>query len=233
MTTVVLTSEHEMKSARKLGYPVTMHHGELEEESTLKVIRWGNGYGREFRKTLNKGSCIALNVDKPAALEKMAEVVQTPAVFTGRVPRGLKVVIRPMTHSMGEDFRVVTGPTTVPSGYYAKEWIESTKEYRCWFANGRTLAAKRVPMPDSTEEANPCRSKWGYSFIDSDGAPKLRTETLAAARAMGLDFGASDVIWSQDDEKYFFLEMNTAPSLDHDKVLSFFQTNLKAMLTAL
>ena len=40
---------------------------------------------------------------------------------------------------------------------------------------------------------------------------------------LGLDIGAVDVLWEQEARKYYFLEANTACSLDHKRVLDFFK----------
>jgi hypothetical protein len=58
-----------------------------------------------------------------------------------------------------------------------------------------------------------------------------------ARQAIPLDFGAVDVLWKDGDGDvpgaYYFLEFNSAPSLDHDRVLGHFQTHLQAILRTL
>jgi glutathione synthase/RimK-type ligase-like ATP-grasp enzyme len=36
---------------------------------------------------------------------------------------------------------------------------------------------------------------------------------LAAVSALGLDFGAVDIIWNEREDKCYVLEVNTAPGL--------------------
>jgi len=43
--------------------------------------------------------------------------------------------------------------------------------------------------------------------------PKVKREAVRATQALGLDFGAVDVIWNQKNEAAYVLEVNTAPGI--------------------
>jgi len=52
-----------------------------------------------------------------------------------------------------------------------------------------------------------CRDNLNYDY-------ELEGEAIKAVNALGLDFGAVDVIWNQHENRYYVLEVNTAPGLD-------------------
>lgn len=233
--TVVLTRPQNAVSAVKLGYPVVMASADVPSGSA--VIRWGNGTEPDKRgwpMVLNKKSVLELSTDKLEALRSMNRVVNTPTIYLDRIPHSTKAVIRPANHAEGSDFSVVTGPCFVPDGHHGTEFISPSREYRVWFVRGNYLVAKRVPRLSEGQSAEDlCRSKWGYSFV-SECFPKLAEEMAKARTAIPLDFGAVDVLWKDGSGgqpgKYYFLEFNSAPSLDHDRVKDFFKTHLQAIL---
>lgn len=224
---IVLSHEREKLSARKLGHPVVEHAEDIPRTDDITVIRWGNrtlNSEREFAHVVNKASAIKKSVNKPLALETMRTAVRTPDVYTTQVPRGVCAVIRPICHTSGVDFEMHDGPYTIPEGHYGKKFIHAEKEYRAWFAGDDVMMARRTSMRGQTDPTN--RSGWGYAFFGRTEGRTLREKALAAKRTLGLDFGAADVLWDASAGEYVFLEMNTAPSLDHPEVLEFFRTRL-------
>lgn len=217
------------ESARDMGFPTFRtnefpHHKKQYRESL--VIRWGNsclfetndGKTREFKNVANPSSAIALNCDKYRARRTFAKVVNTPKDFKSLVPRGEYAVVRPESHAAGSGFQVVEGPFVVPAWHYASEFVKTDKEYRVWFADGKTFAGQRVALHGESNKM-PCRSNWGYSYRDVPA--KLHADTLLAAAEIGLTFGAADVLIK--GSKYYFLELNSAPSVDAPSVCRFFK----------
>lgn len=195
------------------------------------IIRWGigkrnkgrDGYIRDFDHTINRGFNIKSNYNKKLSLEKLSKVVKTPKIYNRFVPNRQNAVIRPFRHSSGDDFNVVNGPFYIPQNYYGTQFINTDTEYRVWFAGNKTLLARRVRLKNNVISKYPCRSQWGYKFI-GDTPHKLHNDTLKAAKKLGLDFGAADVLFF--NEEYYFLEINTAPSCDHYKVRHFLRAGL-------
>lgn len=230
----VLTSPHSSSSV-KLGYATYSNMAALRPDwrENDVLLRWGNSepkignmaYGPE----LNTQESIALNCNKARAHEKLGRAVTVPPLFRGSVPRDMKAVVRPLEHSAGSGFQVVTGPYTIGPDQYAMKYIETDKEYRVWYAFGTMIAAKRVPMRDTNqgEEEYPCRSKWGYAYKDLASLPVLKEQASRAFNRMDLDLGAADVLWDEGERKWYFLEINTAPSLDHEPVLNLFSTAIE------
>jgi len=237
MDIVLLTIKSELESAKSLGFPTSVRgdftgQGMAPEDFDKKlVVRWGNSalfYNRngrlqEFKNVANPSKAICLNCSKLEARETFGKVVNIPKMYKGTVPAGKVAVVRPFSHAAGSDFKVVTGPFEIPYGCYASEFIETDTEYRVWFAHGRTFAGQRVPLNGESKD-KPCRSNWGYSYREV--TYKLHTDTLAAAKAIGLTFGAADLLIKGG--RNYFLELNSAPSIDAPTPRRFYQEALKA-----
>ena len=218
-------------TAACLGYPA---HNDLsgyaQDYARDIVVRWGHS-GRllsrtecahvEFAHVVNPAKAIVLNCDKLRSSQRMGEVVGIPRIFERKVPDKVTAVLRPREHSAGEGFKIVTGPLEFDSCYYATEWIKADMEVRVWFCGQRTMVGKRARSADHSEY--PCRSSWGYEFRHAFD-PKLDAETLKAAKMIGLEVGAADVL-CKDGERYF-LELNSGCSVDHTRIKEFFQAAL-------
>lgn len=235
MNIKVFTIDSELESAKKLGFETSTYPYRVEDYDNYIVIRWGFGqeiYNREnklsdFKRVINPQRSIQLNCRKNVALRVMSRVVNTPRMFVRRVPRGL-YVYRPTHHTSGQCFAVNTGPFRIRRGFYATEFIRTETEFRVWFCGNATLCAKRVTQ--SKEKLNQkykCRSLWAYRFWKK--TPKrLAKQVIKAAKEIGLDFGCADILYKKG--KYYFVEMNTAPSLDHRILINFYRTNLKKLI---
>lgn len=236
MTTFVLTRSENAKSALKLGFPTVNEESEIPRGSN--VIRWGHGMSpdsRSWATVLNKSSALEISTDKLRALQTLATVVKTPEVYlSGQVlPRGHRYVARPASHAEGSEFELIDlrhGEGQRLRQHHATRFIEDTREYRVWFVRDKYLCAKRVPRSsDGQTNSDPCRSKWGYGEYVTI-FPKLKEEVAKARQAIPLDFGAMDVLWSEANGKWYFLEINSAPSLDTPTLVRHFQQGIKACL---
>jgi predicted ATP-grasp superfamily ATP-dependent carboligase len=222
----LLTIKSEQDSAKRLGFPVFAGYDSLfpNVKPNDIVIRWGNsyGYGEDFKNVVNPGKIIASNCNKFWARKQIGEVVDIPKIYEKSVPKGVTAVVRPKEHSCGNDFEVKVGPFNVDYYQYASDFIDTDKELRVWFANGKTFGAVRVPWQDQKIEKYNCRSKWAYKYTEISS--ELSKQTLKAAAKIGLITGAADVL--KKDGKYYFLELNSAPTIDTCTIERFFRENL-------
>lgn len=229
-----LTIQSEEKSVARLGFEYknydyrSIEQFRKDNPKTI-VVRFGNSYlpankafkQEEYDYVLNTSKAIILNCSKHLALKALSKVVNTPKLYEGAVKGRALVVIRPHAHSAGAGFRVARGPLKLNSYEYAINYIKSKTELRVWFVNGKTMTAKRVSTKHAKDKF-PCRSGWGYEFRKT---PKtLHKQVLAAAKAIGLCFGAADVIYYKG--KYYFLELNSCPSYDNSKIIKMFQSEI-------
>lgn len=240
MEVLVVTIDSELESAKKLGYNTTTFIGDYANRYDNKiVIRWGNSrylYDNngsrqlDFKYVLNPAQCIRRNCEKANATKLMSLVVNTPTLWETKVPKDVLAVVRTHEHSSGHGFRVEKGPFNVQYGTYATRYLDVTKEgaeYRVWFCGGKTMLARRHKMMCNPDEKYPCRSMWGYTYMDGI-SKELHVATLLAAKKIGLEFGAADVLFHKG--KWYFLELNSAASLDHRLTIEFFQKNIQALI---
>jgi hypothetical protein len=227
----VLTIASEEYSALKLGFETMVYANHpVDYYDDDLVIRWGNsspirdskGRTKDFKHVINTQKSIQLNCNKAVSLRFLSKVVSTPKLYKLRVPKENVVVVRPRFHSNGEGFDVVSGPFKLNCWKeYAVQFLQTEIEYRVWFANNHTLCARRVTSQTPISN-HPCRSDWGYKFCPTPVI--LHNKTLAAAAAIGLMTGAADVLRYKNE--YYFLELNSAPTIDAKKILQFFQENI-------
>jgi hypothetical protein len=241
MTIKVLTIRSELESASKLGYSTHDYVGNYcSQYDNDIIIRWGNsrliydspanGKLGEFKNVLNPSEVIRRNCQKANATKLLSQVVNVPTLWEKAVPANVLAVVRPHEHSSGYGFSVKKGPFKLSPETYATRYLDVTKqggEYRVWFCGNKTMAGKRYKMECNEEQEYPCRSMWGYEFCG--GISKdLHAQTLLAAKKIGLEFGAADVLFFKG--KWYFLELNSAASLDHRVVREFFQKNMELLI---
>lgn len=237
MAIKVVTIDSELESAKRLGYPTHTWLGDYAYKFDNDIIiRWGNSgfvYSREgarsvdFKNVVNPAKNIKQNCRKNEAIKLLAQVVNVPTIYDKSVPKDVLAVVRPMEHAAGNGFSVQKGPVKIQPGTYGTRFIKTDTEYRVWFCGNRTMCGRRVKMKINEDQEFPCRSNWGYEF--STGiAPELHKQTLLAAKKIGLQSGAADLLFHKG--KYYFLELNSAPSVDHRVVREFYQNAIEALV---
>lgn len=240
ITIRVHTIGSEEESARRLRFPTFTRVDDYT--NNLKnnlVIRLGNSillYDedkpncklKEFDYVINPAAAISFNCQKNLSLERLSTVVNTPKIFKRTVPEGQLAVVRPTAHSGGKGFEVLKGSLTLPYGYYATEFLKTETEFRVWFCGNATMIAQRVTQnPERMAQKYKCRSLWPYSFHNQ--VPKdLHQQTLTAAKAIGLECGAADILYHEG--KYIFLELNSAPTIDLNRIESFYRSNIYTLI---
>lgn len=236
----VLTIDSECNSAQKLGFETYVYnYDRIEKYDNDIVIRWGNsssfydkdGKIKEFKNVLNKGENIRLNCEKNKSLKKISEVVKTPKIYYGNVPKNKLVVYRNVWHSNGDGFKVEKGPFKIKTKHYATQWIKTNKEYRVWYCKnngGQFIMARRVTYnKQRLKEKYPCRSKYCYIFFKK--VPNnLKKQVKLAFDKLNLEFGATDILYKNG--KYYFLETNTSPTIDSPEIENFYKNNLPKLV---
>ncbi len=168
------------------------------------------------------------NCNKYQASITLSKVVNVPKLFDKKVPNGITAVVRPFSHTAGSDFKIIKGEYSLENGLeYASEFINTEIELRVWFVGNATMCAKRIPI-DGNEQDKRCRSLWSYKFCYKQTPEKLHDESIKAAKELNLDFGCFDVLVVGN--KYYFLEANTASSLDNLRVERFYKENLMKLM---
>lgn len=152
----------------------------------------------------------------------------------------IDVVCRTKLQSSGGDGIFIYGPGRVDEGdefdpnregrLYVK-YIKKKHEYRVHVANHRAVGGyddtgyqviclQQKRKVRGAEADSQIRSHdRGWVFVVNDVIQPnhaVIAESVAAVRALGLDFGAVDVIWNERQQRAYVLEVNTAPGLEED-----------------
>jgi hypothetical protein len=193
------------------------------------LLNWGNSAPR-FAITpnvriINKPEAIALSSDKLLSLKKLKEAGVNVPAFTESyeealnwIRDGRKVVARTLlrAHS-GKGIVVAKDEATLPrvcplyTRYFRKD-----NEFRVHVFMGKVIDyTEKKARHNKDESYNPyIRSNsfgWVYCRENILDCPEVKEQAMKAVAALGLDFGAVDVMWN--GTKAVVLEVNTAPGL--------------------
>jgi glutathione synthase/RimK-type ligase-like ATP-grasp enzyme len=211
--------------SEKLGIKRLKHTGSKAKPTV--VINWGKGI--PFAKVINDYKAVGSAINKLVAFNRLKETGVSCPPYTTKVSEarawlasGSKVVVRHnLTGHEGQGIQIVGDQGgTVPDGapLYVK-YIPKKKEFRIHVAGGQVIDQQQKvlranhPGPKSFEVRNTAN---GFIFqrMGIDVPSACRDQAVASVKALGLDFGAVDVIWNESQAKAYVLEVNTAPGLE-------------------
>ena len=99
------------------------------------------------------------------------------------------------------------------------QYKSKQKEFRVHVFRQKVIdvSEKRRSVSHGPVESDYIRSRengWIFchdAILEPEG---LRSVSMAAVSVLGLDFGAVDVIWNEDENRCYVLEVNTAPGIE-------------------
>lgn len=169
-----------------------------------------------------------------------------PQVAIQWLEDGHKVVERhTLTGNSGEGIRIVHNEEPVMSLQQAPlyvKYIKKQDEYRVHVAQCPVSGSpvvfdvqkklRSTSVPDEQVNWQVRNTAGGFIFargFDRSTVPdKVLNNAKKALTALGLDFGAVDIVWNNREQKAYVLEVNTAPGLEGTTL-----ENYKTMLTCL
>jgi len=119
-------------------------------------------------------------------------------------------------HSGNGIFVSSTPEGLVPAGLYTKR-VKAKYEYRVHVWKGEVIDFQQKKRRNGVESNFLIRNHTnGYVFARGDvELPEMvKSESIAAISALGLDFGAVDIGYVERDNKAFVYEVNTAPGIE-------------------
>ena len=122
----------------------------------------------------------------------------------------------------------------VPAPLYV-QYIPKKHEYRVHVGFGKAFfVQQKKKKKEGVENANfqirNHQNGFIYAHLDVDLPEEIKQKCVDAIIKIGLDFGAVDVIYNEKQNKYYILEINTAPGLQGttlEKYVQMFKENLK------
>ena len=170
--------------------------------TTLNIVRYyatNKWHSFGILKDANL-STVEWTTDKTVAATWPTTVAR--ATLTGHSGQGITI------HQQGEQL------PTVP--LYTK-YMKKTFECRIHVMNGKVIDGQIKKKRANAEETNTLvrniHTGWVYCREGYTPAEEAKQLAIAAVAALGLDFGAVDLIYNQYYNQYYILECNTAPGL--------------------
>lgn len=220
-----------------LGYSTTSAPSALRiaEASGGRIIaRHGPGdinWGRRRSTSARLNVDITAACNKRRARELFDEYgVPSPAVYdaqeaysivTRETPNealhGMVLIGRPDFHTRGRGFwrvetlddlnRAVAGTRRKQPATHFMQFVDAPKEFRVHVFKGKSIRISQKAFNEDRSDYTTARPE--------EGSPRKRLRKAAreAVAAVGLDFGAVDLLASEDQRRCWVLEVNAAPGL--------------------
>lgn len=206
------------------------------------IINWGNGqvpnWNRDYAHRLNGCAAVQLASNKLLAFQKFKEAgnVSIPE-FTTQVSDVLAALTEApkvewfartklQGHS-GEGIVPIYGGTEYgpegeqfPAAPLYVKYVKKKDEYRVHVFKGKVIDVqqkrkrKDIPTEEVDFQVRNHSNGWVYCRNEVSPHQSVLDNAINAINALGLDFGAVDIIWNNHHNQAFVLEVNTAPGLE-------------------
>jgi len=193
------------------------------------IVNWGNSivpswYPRAWnwmndphavQRAVNKLECLDTLSEKGIAVP---EYTVYPAEANAWLEQGHSVIERHIMNSHSGRGIVLTTPEEeeVGDAHFYTKYVGARREYRVHVFNGQVLLVVQKKRRNGTEQDDVVRnwhSGWVYAAEDITPLSEAAVhDAILAVNAMGLVFGAVDVITRRDS--HYILEINTSPGLE-------------------
>ena len=227
-----------------LGIPRLRHENSKFVGSASKtILNWGSTeLPAEVMKCriLNNPANVSVAVNKQTAFERFRdhgvshpEFVTTLLEATRMLENGQMMFARTQLRAHSGNGIVIMDPDhpdtwNVSANLYVK-YIPKKSEYRVHVMNGEVIDVQRKGLREELRGREGINWKVqnlanGFVYVRNDGrVPPRQVMDVAvpAVSALGLDFGAADVIFNEKSNTAYVLEVNTAPGLVGSTVESY------------
>ena len=193
--------------------------GVYDDRSNATVCYGVRAYSVKARTHMLNGNCMSNKVKRMVAMADAG--VRLVPWFKGEdIPEDFSfpALARRMTGHGGTDIVPVFEPKEVPwrirSGWdWFSSYIPTKTEYRVWVYRGECLDVyeKVMNRPDSYKYIGR-NFRNGFDFEPCVKPKDAVSQGVQAIHALGLDFGAVDMLRGEDG-KIYVLEVNTAPGV--------------------
>lgn len=196
------------------------------------VINWGNTSeldmtpraSRHWRYlVLNSPDAVARAVNKTTAFSFMREAGVRVPTTTDSLPEdreGIWLARKTLTGSSGEGIVVIReGDEVVPEAPLYSKYIPKQKEYRVHVVDENVIFIQEKRRSLDTEQDKDQKlirshhNGWVYCIEDVELDDDCKQQAINAVKALGLNFGAVDLVVGKHDGLGYVLEINTAPGL--------------------
>lgn len=233
----------------------------LRDSDSTTIVNWGNSTTSLSHlpsvKVINKPASVRKASHKGEFFQALSEYNQANPEDTVSIPEwtirksvasewyreGNDVVCRAVLqgHS-GEGLSIasykedVSATNAIPPSLLYTKYVKKRDEYRVHVMNDVAFFVQKKVAPYS-RNARPNyqirNHSNGFVFAVNDLSPdeSVLSESIKAVKALGLDFGAVDVIWNERRKKATVIEVNTACSVSGESTLQRYSNALNALLS--
>lgn len=216
------------------------------------IVNWGchSLTKRDNQRVFNLPEAVSVSSDKRLSFHYLLDGGVRIPRFVLNNPQSLRttrdsiVLARTLPNaSQGRGIEVVRRNDPFPPAPLYVEYIKKLREYRVHVAFGRAILVveKRKRIGAEPEGNAALIRNHGDDWVfcehdlncDSDGTrPQLEETAVAAITAIGLHFGAVDIIKARDSGEYYVLETNSKPGVESTATLTAYVTALRERITA-
>lgn len=236
MTSKLLPYKNGSKSAKALA--IALDVKQLKQEGSKwkpkngdLVINWGSSNATHLcftnpnTKVLNQPTSIKRASNKLQAFQDLEGNVPIPKFTTSReeaskwLGEGLVVCRTVLNGHSGQGIVIAEEQDQLVDAPLYTTYIKKKEEYRLHVMNGevffvqRKARKKEVPDDQVNWKVRNHQNGFIYSHIDVEATEAWKEIAIKAVNALGLDFGAVDLIVTSKKEAYV-LEINTACGLE-------------------
>jgi hypothetical protein len=187
-------------------------------------LNWGSGRSLPGANWINAPELKALATNKIQAFRLMEANGVSHVPFTTSQPeaaawlhQGHTVLARTAGGQGGTGIHVIRPGQVLPTQPLYTKLIEKRKELRVHVMKGSVICVqekrRRNGAPPTDGIVRSHDNDWVFCHNNIVEPTGLRSLGIASVAALGLDFGAVDVIWNAPDNRCYVLEVNTAPGL--------------------
>lgn len=216
--------------ATALGIKRAKREGNVLKTDVL--INWGCSKIErqiEFQRIINKPEAVAKAANKLETFKTLQDSGTTPEFTESReeanrwLGGGVTVVARTILNGHSGAGIVIVDPDKDKEAPVAKlytRYVPKSEEYRVHVFQGKVIHSQRKArnkdVPDDKVNWQVRNHSNGFIFahVGVVVPPEGVKAAVEAVNALGLDFGAVDLIFNRMKNKYYVLEVNTACGLE-------------------
>jgi len=243
---MLLYNKHAYITAKKLAKELEIvARNDRKRISTMPIIRYGSSKYFGFdNPQINDLGAITLASNKHISLGILnQEGITVPKIYLESTMGEMSypVLARKVFHKQGRDineYHIGKQAKQLEAlrscRDYFVEFIDAKAEYRLHCIDNEIVKIfRKVRLDEESHDFIRCaRCGWGFYRVDTeqDWMEPMKNKAIESLRALGLYFGAVDMIHSTD-HKFVVLEVNSAPALNTD-TLSVYAEKIHCWLEA-
>ena len=208
--------------AQELGVKRLREHSRYKPPRRATILNWGSSQTIHHDNVLNQPEAVRRAANKLSAFRIMRDAnVSTPEFTTDMNAAkewqedGFRVVARTVLNGhSGAGIIIVQPDDDCPRAPLYTKYTKKDKEYRVHVFNGKiidTCEKRKRSGAEGNSLVRTLNNGWVYCRQGVVLGDKGKQLAMAAVEALGLDFGAVDMI--ERSGKFYVLEVNCAPGI--------------------